>query len=291
VRVAVFQAARVRCDAGGTSVQRAAGALLPCVLRRRWHAASGFTLVETLVVVAVISLLIAILLPAMHSAREQMRTLSCSSNLKKSAFEFQIFANGESPSGRGDSDERFGESSGKFQVEDFLESQYGVGEFWTHDDVPWITLPPNHPLVCPSTTDELKTRGQALDDNDAVYPAEAVSVAINMRLYRSVFEFAGQQRLQQAKYCALTARTMEHPFAPLLIEVDGAAAQRKVDNPLYIAPPLAGRDDPYSDGAFWSPGQRHGGGTLVGFVGGHVLRSQTPEQESWDWGYQAETAR
>lgn len=43
----------------------------------------GFTLVELLVVIAVIGLLVAILTPAVHLARERARNLSCQSNLKQ----------------------------------------------------------------------------------------------------------------------------------------------------------------------------------------------------------------
>lgn len=52
----------------------------------------GFTLIELLVVIAVIAVLMAILMPALHRAREQGQRAACLSNLKQLTVAWVLYA-------------------------------------------------------------------------------------------------------------------------------------------------------------------------------------------------------
>jgi prepilin-type N-terminal cleavage/methylation domain-containing protein/prepilin-type processing-associated H-X9-DG protein len=154
----------------------------------RYHSAPlgrGFTLVELLVVIAIIGVLIGLLLPAVQTAREAARRMSCNNNLKQMGLGLHGYhgANGRLPYGRGgpassqlgnpdyepNTNPSPGSWSGLVVLLPFLEQQ-ALFDMMTADTtpVPWVnsgTHWGNQPstLLCPTDGSQRRLRNNATD--------------------------------------------------------------------------------------------------------------------------------
>jgi prepilin-type N-terminal cleavage/methylation domain-containing protein/prepilin-type processing-associated H-X9-DG protein len=246
---------------------------------------NGFTLLEVLVVVAIVSALTALLIPALRSVRGQARRLHCASNLRNITIDFQLFASGESDGGQGDS-ERLGAT--RFRINDFLDRTYRLDEFWdlNSSDTGELTASRESSL-CPSGAPSISKRRGFPCGQQSLFPVEDVSLAFNMRLYRGVIEWAGTTLLAPVSTTHVRASILHHPYVPLVMDVDAKHAVEAGFEPFYIAPGRPNDEGPYAQDRYWFPSSRHAGAANVGFVGGHVLTSRQPQRENWNWEYTA----
>lgn len=238
---------------------------------------------------ALLALFTSILLPSLQRMRANVQALVCASNMKSVAVEFSLFAE-SAVSTRGNSDAL---GPKRFWINDFQERLYRIDEFWDEPNSDTTILQGRGELMlCPATKGPLIRRRGLPCSSAALGPANNVSMAMNMRLYRAEIEFQGDMHLAPANSTQVLSRVVHHPYVPLLLDVNGEQSLTNGVEPFYTAPPLDGlasQDDgrPYSSGQYWMPSSRHDGRTNVAFVGGHVLSSTNPATERWDWAYQA----
>jgi prepilin-type N-terminal cleavage/methylation domain-containing protein len=254
--------------------------------RSRW----GFTLLELLVVVAIVGVLMSILATTLGRVREAARAVHCKSKLQTVAQSFQLFADDYGQAERGRESERLGPN--RFRIEDFQDSLYQTEEFYRIDPGNLGPRPYDtgaHPLICPDGPRELAREASAQPAEDSITPLENVSVGFNMRLHRaSVRVQHGAIEFDVLRDVTLSVRVLDHPWTPLAFDVDGAAARRRADPvlPFYSAPPIEATGM-YAGGNFWFPSNRHAGQVHAAFLGGHVWSAREPERAAdWDWAYQ-----
>ncbi|MFQ5430003.1 MAG: type II secretion system protein [Phycisphaerae bacterium] len=247
---------------------------------------SAFTLIELLVALGVISILLAILMPALRAGRCAADDLRCRADLRTIVMDFATFADSATAGSRGDS-ERLG--GNRFRLEDFQEKQYNIDEFWDGALVERERIKMSEAvMMCPAGPKELERRSHIPCSSGAVGPQANVSLAFNRRLFKKTRYIDGMAFPANAY---LTQNELNFPDAPLLFDVDGAVAVERGVPAYYSAPAVktSGVPDIYVSGDYWFPSMRHGGRMNVGFIGGHVLSSSSPLEEPWwRWDHQPE---
>ncbi|MEM7312586.1 MAG: DUF1559 domain-containing protein, partial [Planctomycetota bacterium] len=132
------------------------------------HRKSAFTLVELLVVIAIIGILVALLLPAVQSAREAARKVQCTNQLKQLGLAVLNYesANRHFPVGVEDDDEDFkrGLHSGFTHVLPYLEEQalfdqYDFDPSWQSTNNLAVGAKRINNLMCPSNASSVLHNG------------------------------------------------------------------------------------------------------------------------------------
>ena len=187
-----------------------------------------------LVSIAVVSLLIAILIPSLSSAIGMARGFQCQMNQRSIAFDFAIFADNMLQGGRGN-DELLGRD--RFTIETFQESIYGIDEFWRYGEGTsvWTSESSDgNPMHCPSVRENIELRSNAPCSAGGVSPPAAVAFAFNLRLHRDEFEVLPNRF--GLRPMLLTQAVLQDPEVPLLMDTDGAAAAMAGVPAMYAAP-------------------------------------------------------
>lgn len=249
----------------------------------------AFTLIEVLIVVAIVLTLISLLLPAASGTIAAARGFRCQSSQRTIAFDFRVFADESLHGSRGDDEINL--RRGRFLLETFQESQYGIDEFWQYGNVPTQAIPDaqgRDPMRCPEVKGDLVLRRFTPCSQGGIGPAENVSFGFNIRLHWSERQAAAGRPVG----IALSSHILEANAAadpaqvPLLIDVDGARAVRNGASPAYVGPPSQG--GLFATDRYWSPSARHNGRVNAAFIDGHVESSPAPASEpGWDWRFDA----
>jgi prepilin-type N-terminal cleavage/methylation domain-containing protein/prepilin-type processing-associated H-X9-DG protein len=270
------------------------GGPVPLAIRMEEHRPSrsgrvntprGFTLVELMATVAIITLLLGLLLPALSNSITAARAFKCQMALRSVVFDFNVYADRNLHGDRGD-DTRY-LPDGRFRLETFIENQYQVDEFWAWGSrVNSHRLPDvggNDPLRCSEVKADVVVRRSTSCSQGAVGPAEAVSYGFNARLHRP--ERVSANGTVRSEPVMLRSDILENTMVPLVWDVDGADALLKQNQPVFSAPALDSKQV-FANDRMWSPSMRHGGAMQVAFIDGHVVSTSKPLNESgWNWGF------
>lgn len=270
---------------------------------------SGYTLVELLVVMAIIALLVSLLMTGLRGVMRQANSLVCMSNLRQIAFDFQRVAEDPAPLRRWDRDHA--DLSG-FGLTSFIDKIYAAGEYF-QPAVPGESesvkeyYRGQEIFLCPAGPSRIRVMGgrRVLEPGDpAIMYPEDVSYGFNARL-RKVFRRTQEDGPWVERYVKLSLNMYSWPNAPktaLVFDVDARAAAKAESSPHLIAPAIEPPEpgnpggssfgyQPGEDasglihGRKWFPSQRHQGKTNVALLDGSVrsIKDLLADSERINW--------
>lgn len=264
------------------------------VVKRGW----GFTLVEMLVVVAIIAVLVSLLMTGLRGVRHQADSLVCKSNLKQIAFDFNNAL--RDPSELRRPGPKYDPSS--FSMSSFIDKVYLAGAYFEGRDAGRSDEAKEHGrgeqlFFCPAGGSSLEVHEttQVLNGPpfETVRLAQQVSYAFNARL-RVIYRPKPGDSGFIKRYVRLNENMLHWPMAPktaLVLDVDSRAATKAGVSPHEVAPPIEPGGEymalppQLAEGNRWFPGRRHDGRTNVALLDGSVLceRDMLASSNSINW--------
>ena len=251
-------------------------------------ARAGFTIVELMIVIAIIALLLGLLLPVLSNTMGAARSIKCQMGLRSVSFDFSVFADDQLHGNRGN--DVINLPKNHFLIETFQDSQYGIAEFWAYGSQQTVLMPDaqgHDPMRCPTVKGTLQLRKNVPCSQGGVAPWQYVSYGFNMRL--EVSDKLAAEGLPS--YIQLTSNILlggpgAAPNAiPLAWDVDGLQAAKIGSVPVYSAPSL-GSTLLFANNRFWYPGLRHNGALNIAFIDGRVDSTRSPlSMHDCAWGY------
>lgn len=251
--------------------------------------ARAFTLVELVIVIAIIAVLTSLLIPAIRSTVGAARGFKCQMSLRSVAFDFGVFADDTLHPYRGDDERDLG--SNEFRLETFQDLQYGVDEFWAYGPNPTAQRSDRQgrdPMRCTEVKGNLILRRGSPCTSGGVGPVESISYGFNIRMHVSDrLAAAGRPARVNLSSSILGGGQGYAPSdIPLLWDVDGSQAARNGVTPLFSGPSLDSAL--IANDQYWFPGMRHNMSMNVAFIDGRVDSTRRPLSESsWAWGFDA----
>ena len=244
------------------------------------------TLVELLVTIAIVITSLALLLPALGQGVARARGFKCQMSLRSVAFDFQVFA--DAPTERSHGDDKSKYEPGRFTLETFIESEYGVDEFWPRSDRrESIRLSPSDRadvMRCAEMDGAIELRRSLSCRAGAVGPSEHISYSFNARLMG--VEVTDSRDIPQVRTATLGPDILSRGMVPLVWDVDGAEAAARNMTPHWSAPGLDSRLL-YAKDRAWFPGYRHSGQGSFALIDGSVHATDSPlAKPGWRWSYQ-----
>jgi prepilin-type processing-associated H-X9-DG protein len=237
-------------------------------------------MIELLVTISIIAILLSLVIPMLGRTVAASRGFKCQQALRSVAYDFQIFSDDNLHGYRGTDANGQPLSPMQFTLENFVESQYGVDEFWAFPGETRHDLPDaagSDPMRCPEVKGPITVRNATPCTQGAISPHQNVSFGFNIRLRISPRTNA---------LLALTRADIEAagPEVPLVWDIDGAAAVARNRVPFFSGPSLD--DAIFRDNQYWFPAMRHNRAANFAFIDGHVASSARPLAEpTWDWAY------